>query len=328
LGNTLANLDIQSDNFRQSIERHQAVRKHYKKMYILFKLTQLLDSVYSSIPEISNTKRTINSIDTRTPKTALLSVQKDLFSIFNTPLERKENRDGNYKKWASVALFVIGIRSGKKHVINSAREALLTWEQDQCSVLGVLHSIGISALVNFFGNDIITAISESERALVYAKDNISNVLDEDKDLCFNCYSSIISSLSYYHADLIGSHEGQLHRSSQKAEDMLDLLSEVNNEMAHPLPTPFGNKKEIRLAIEDGSRGTSNFMCLDNELYVRIQISNNFDDVRKLYDILEFIHKCPPHGVSIEAGLLWQYHDYCAKAHIMELEKDYLGSSHP
>lgn len=327
LGDTLAKIDLQSDLFRSSIERQHAVRDHYKNNYYRHKIADLLETVYTKVPEFAAKKEQVSAICVRSSHSNLLKVQNDCHKIYQMALEDKAS-DEDYQKWVAIALFLIGLRCGKHYFLNDAREALLDWEQSQISEAGKLHAIGVSALVNFFGGDKDTAISESERGITLASAIQTEIPESESNKFFHTYLSIVSSLAYYHADLIGSHEGKLRGSLEKASKYLELIEGLNNNMPFPFASSANTEEEILTAVGHPERASSNFMALDNDIYVRILISKNLESARTLHRQLEFLHKNPPQEIEIEAGLLWKYHDYCARVHITELELGYLGSSQP
>ncbi len=328
LGDTLAKIDQQSDILREAIERQHAVRDFYKKQNVIFKTRQLLQRAYEAVPELEEMDAASSQISKNTSYLELLQLQSACHRVFQMSSEERARKDSDYQKWTSIALFFAGLRCNNKSFISDAREALITWERMQTSAVNRLHAMGISALVNFCGGEKISAVTESERAVKFADSVAGKLPNEENERFFNCYSSIVSSLAYYHADLIGSHEGRLQESSKKAMKFIELLDEINPKLARPLPRAADDEEKVLKAVRDTDRGISNFMSLDNELHVRILTSSTLDAARAFHAKLELLHKNPPRGLETEAGLLWQYHDYCARAHITELELVHLGSSQP
>lgn len=59
--------------------------------------------------------------------------------------------------------------------------------------------------------------------------------------------------------------------------------------------------------------------LDNEAYVRIKTSSTVADLRETLKKLEFLHEHVPAGGEEPASLAINYHEYCWRQRLADLE---------
>lgn len=134
-------------------------------------------------------------------------------------------------------------------------------------------------------------------------------------------NSLFSSLAYYHADRVGSHEGSARDSVNQARIMLDRAAAYSTSFGVPVHGLDSTDQEIEVALSHAELGGSVFATLDNEAFVRIQTATSEAELRRVRARLQFLHDKKPVGSDPLASLLFDFHDYCARMRLAELEAD-------
>ncbi|GEM_PF-6071332 len=70
---------------------------------------------------------------------------------------------------------------------------------------------------------------------------------------------------------------------------------------------------------DHEAGSRVFSSLDNEAFVRIQTARTESELRDARTKLQILHDKKPAGLDPLASWLFDYHDYCARMRLAELE---------
>lgn len=333
LGDTLAVLDLQSDTLRRGIKDQQSVREHHLRSYIDLKSRSLLDHALEQL-RLPKTKRAIfQRIDAGTNFDDLQIALREAESMFNSAQGEDDSipeydRIAHTQKWASIALFCSAVRSENKRFTNEAREYIAEWINRVKNPVAKIHALGVSGMVNLFALDIVEAINETQQAIEIAV-SISNFSSVEEEHAFRKRMiSIYSSQSYYYTLLIGSHDGREMDAVEKARE---------NREAYLNMRDTGEAIEIdEICTEEtlldffsklpDDRTPSVFMALDTLLFVCCCVAEEIGELKKAHRALQRLHEKTPPQLVAEAQVLFEFHDYCARSRLAELEKAYFGSS--
>ena len=334
LGDTLALVDLQSDNVRASIIDQHSVRAGHMEEWLLHTRNEISQGLVGDDGQLEIIYRNAMAFTPTTPLRDFYKLMKECIGLFELPestgkpSEPHQNINPNKKK-ASIILFFAAMNSRHPRMISEAREILLAWERSIENPIAQLHACGISALVNFFCGDPETAVTEAVRGIEKAK-----IVEIQKtDSVYNFYLRRLASLqlaaAYYYAFLIGSHEGKEIDARTNAMEHLDQFYESRKHLGSgPIfPSPTDPEEIVsRLSSGDEDEDYKNFMNFDSEFFIRTLTCTSIEEFEQNYSALKELHKNPPQVARSEAGLLFKFHDYCARIRLAQIEKDHFGSS--
>lgn len=320
LGDSLAKLDQQSDLLKQSITSQHKLRWIKKNRVLNEVSSNQLRIAFQHSDALRAEEHAILSVNQRTGLDELAKLEAICIEEFRT----------GDKKWSSIALYFVGFRSGNRRILNNGREALATWENQTADEFAQAHVIGISGLMNYFANDQIGAIDETNRAIELIEGLSVPTEERRKRAFYRRYHSLVSSIAYYYAEIIGSDIGDKNNARANAKTMLDKVMKIRRKTRFCPNSALVKPSTLKRAIlnPDKNIAYSNFSSLDNELFTRIQLSEDLAELKLAYDSLKTLHKNPPTDFA-EAGVLFDFHDYCARIRLREIELSQIGSSsHP
>ena len=309
LGDTLAKIDQQSDLVRIGIERSTKLREHKKTKVQIAQITAAARVQQRQNPEISEIIETILNVDSNSDIRMLLELQDSLIEMFD-----------DRKRAVCIALCLLAIRAKDGRILQQAQEALETWFEQEEDEINRIRSRSIAALANYCGGDISGAIEMGEETIALIDKINRKKLNKEKQYELDrLANSALTSLAYYHADRIGSHEGILARSDDQAKSYLNRSLQFRARIGLIPGGLDSSAEEIETAITDKNTGFVAFSTLDNEAFVRIQTAKSVEELNKVRAQLDFLHKERPSAWKKTAALLFEYHDYCARAMLAELE---------
>ena len=76
---------------------------------------------------------------------------------------------------------------------------------------------------------------------------------------------------------------------------------------------------MEAALKDGDLGPIAFEAYDNEAFVGIQTASTEEELRAARDLLHFVHATSPLADGHRPNSLLEFHDYCARMRLAELE---------
>ena len=122
---------------------------------------------------------------------------------------------------ACILLCHLANRSKKIGTLEQAQESIEVWFERTAEPLRRAYIKSVAALTSYSGDNIAEAIEAAEQGLEII-DSISIAkLDVSQRVRLDRVSnSLLTSLAYYHADRIGSHEGTLGGSAALAKEYL------------------------------------------------------------------------------------------------------------
>lgn len=309
LGDTLAKIDQQSDLIRKSLENSIRVRNDKQEAINQYIHVKILESATPPDSGLHAIKDNLMEVDPLTDSATIDHLE-------NVILEHA--RSDNHRE-ALIAQHFLATRSKDRFVRARMESGLVQWENTIVSDYEKTQKIALIALMHFYSGYKIYAIEETERA-VRIFDSLTPVLaDVEHKRFWVRGNSIKISLSYYYAERIGSHEGKLANAKINAKKYLKASVAARSNLPSCPNNVFVEQHKIQEAITDPFWGDANFDCLDCETFIRIQLSTSVSEVKKLRGILQQIHQSPPSNKIDEAGLLYEFHDYCARQKLSELE---------
>lgn len=309
LGDTLAKIDQQSDLVRRSIERTSHVREAKKRHIQIAVIASAARSTAQESPELIGLIEQIETFDEDAGADAIEGPLNRLLELFD-----------DQPQFVCVAMCLLSICTKDGATFEQAQETIETWYESASEPLERVFVRSIAALASYSAGDVSGAIEAAEQAIELIERIDSKALDDgDHPKLARLANSILTSLAYYHADRVGSHDGKLGRSRELAPEYLARSIPYRQQIGL-LPVGLDSTdEEIEAALRHPDLGFAAFSTLDNEAFVRIQTANTEDQLRAVRRRLEFLHKERPSKWSSTASLLFNYHEYCARARLAELE---------
>ena len=318
LGESLATLDHQSDVLRKSMERRSKVRLAKRAAVQRESLRTGLKGGLSLITDddcrsvLDALADQIERATTSTPQDEGTAIRDQLQEIFE---EHHETRQLVCRLFCALA-----VSTGRRELFRSALNAIEIWGEESKSDLLAVWAASTAALAVFGAGDTSEAIDRGgEGAELLEKIDPTKLSAEDLLRYHRLANSLFSSLAYYHADQIGSHDGDKRKSLTLADVMLERSRAHWDALKYPPLRLHSPDDELKAALSDPDKGSRVFQSLDNEAYVRIQTAITEADAKWAKDRLEFLHENKPGGQRRLAECCFEYHDFCARARLAELE---------
>jgi len=309
LGDSLAKIDQQSDLLRNTIQKPQITRNFKKQKIILLQTETQINRAFSKLDVPKRFQRKVLNVNTETDIKTIKEAENFCLKAFET----------KSKMWSSALLLFIGVKSKNRHCISNAQEAFFEWEDQLSDPLEKARAGSTAGLMKYFSGDTEEAINDFERVLDLL---INTSVPKNSDRKMNYYrrlNSTLSSLSYYHAEIIGSHLGKLLKSDRRAKSLL-AKGLANRRFLNGCPrTALVGTSALRKAISDPSRAHPNFSTLDCELFVRALTAETVEEINLVRQKMQDLHKNPPQQFAAEAELLFDFHDFCARARLANVE---------
>jgi ppGpp synthetase/RelA/SpoT-type nucleotidyltranferase len=313
LGSNLANLDQQSDALRQGIMRNSTVREAKRR------------KIQTCVIEMT-AKNRVKAVTERS-LLATLTTQFDL--IFDMtdetedgvakPVERKLGQLFPKDPAAvSALLCLLAARLQRRPYTEKALESLAAREQDMTCDLEALHIRFQGALTSFAAGDVADAIDVAEQCLAAIK-KLKGQRGIDKKRFESIMLSITSDLAYYHADMIGSHEGDKRNSDRRAKAYLKECIALYPVAMIPAKGLASLEVDIINALANSTTPLRLFFALDNEAYVLIQTASSEAELRDAVSKLDFLHRNVPANGHDASKLAHDYHEYCGRQRLADLE---------
>ncbi|MCT8327918.1 hypothetical protein [Albidovulum sediminis] len=316
LGDSLAKLDQQSDVAKKAITQ-QALARQRKKDALLRE--QVKNHLAFAIESSRFLKEKQEEISALSAGSASDSIDKLV------QLCLKEYKSGTSRSGACT-LFFLGHLTAIRRIQDRGREALRDWESQVVNYSEKARIAGISGLMSFFVGDTADAIDETERAVEHLLGGVThNASPDEKAREIRRLHSLHSSLSYYHAEIIGSDVGRKLNSAAEAERHLKRGLSLRRRIKNCPNNAFAKLGVIRRSLRDTEFAPSNFNALDTELFVRAQLAPNVLELNQIRSRMRILNENAPLACEQEAQLLFEFHDYCARVRLLELERLHTGS---
>lgn len=323
LGANLANLDQQSDALRTSIVRSSEVRERKRRAVQVALLGAIASSTVTIVLDadlrtsLTDLQSRIAALKEDARPEAGEQLSMDLLGIFD---------DGGGPAGSSLAastlLCLLAAVTRRSVFFEQAQDTLDIRESAATDQIEKLQIKLNGMLAPFAGGDTAKAIEfgesmEEELAAIAA----SGAKLSDPGKFERMRLNVFSNLAYFHADIIGSHEGDKRGSAKCAKGYLAKSLALYAAVGLPAKGLDSDDKDIVDAISGAAPGVAEevFFALDNEAYVRVQSAETEEGLRAVRKRLEFLHGLTPPAAADLARLAIDYHDYCARVRLGELE---------
>lgn len=315
LGTNLANLDLQSDVLRTSIMRTASVRESKRRK---LQVAILRENAAGRIDRLaaSDTKDKLTLLHVRigtmssdTPVADGEAVLRDLLAVFKLD-EQATMR----------VLCYLAAVTQEKRFFEQGQDAIRFIEDHGADEVARIRSRTMAALAAFSVGEVGEAIDIAEQAKVQVNALSLTGLTADKREALDDMSiALCSSLAYYHADIVGSHDGNKRQSAAKAAEYLRESVALYGVAGLPAAGLFAEDHEIINAIKSTKDGLRAFYALDNEAFVMIQTATTETEIRRASERMHMIHSNRPAQIAGLSDLVRDYHDFCARMRLAELE---------
>lgn len=324
LGANLANLDRQSDALRHSIVRAAEVRERKRRVVQIAILSQIARGSVEAVsdakarPHLDAALLKIIAMDGETDEKTARPVLNQLLTIFN---------DGAGVPGSGVAastlLSLMAATTRRGVYYEQALETLDAREAAETDAIARLMVKQDAMLAPFAAGDVPEAIDVGEDILRELDKLLSSgAAVGDQKRLDRMRLHVSSNLAYFHADLIGSHEGDKRGSLECAQAYMVTVRTLYGSIGYPAGGLHASDDELTSAVDTAEplRAVELFFALDNEAYVGIQCATTEAELRAVRGRLEFLHQHVPTGQGQLADLAIDYHDYCARVRLSELER--------
>lgn len=315
LGTNLANLDLQSDVLRASIVRTASVRESKRRR---LQVAILRENAASRIGRVADAdaqnKLTLlhARIGTMSPDTPVAdgeAVLRELLVVFK--LEEQA---------AMRVLCYLAAVTQENRFYEQGQDAIRVIGDQSADEVTRIRSRTMAALAAFSVGEVGEAIDIAEQAKEQVNALSLSGLPADKRKTLDETSvALCSSLAYYHADIVGSHDGDKRRSATKAAEYLRESVAMYGVAGLPAAGLFAEDHEIIAAIQPTKDGLEAFFALDNEAFVMIQTATTEAEIRRASERMHMIHSNRPAQIAGLSDLVRDYHDFCARMRLAELE---------
>ena len=309
LGNSLAKLDEQSDLVRRTIERTTKVRESKRRCVQEATIIEAARALTAGDKSLRSIVESIESLVPEKPDPG--PIYDRLSSLFETD-----------KRAVCTALSLLSVRTNSSEYFQQTLEHIEAWFESETANSRKAYARSIAALSAYSVGDSGLAIEMGEDAVIFLERARDEKLNKKERSAFErLANSIYTSLAYYHADHIGSHEGELGRSRGAAIQYMEKSLEYRRSMKQLPPGLDSPDEKIEAALRSKKTGWWAFATLDNDVFVRIQTSDSESALRSARERFEFIHKKRKVAWMPAAKLTYDYHDYCARMRLAELESE-------
>lgn len=315
LGTNLANLDLQSDVLRASIVRTASVRESKRRR---LQVAILRENAANRVARVTDTgvqdKLTVLHvrIGTMSPDTPIAdgeAVLRELLAIFKLD-EQATMR----------VLCYLAAVTQETRFFEQGQDAIRVIGDKSDDEVIRIRSRTMAALAAFSVGEVGEAIDIAELAKVQVNSLSLSGLPADKRSALDQTSiALCSSLAYYHADIVGSHDGDKRQSAAKAAEYLRESMAMYGVAGLPAAGLFADDQEIITAIQSTKDGLEAFNALDNEAFVMIQTATTEAEIRRASERMHMIHLNRPEQIAGLSDLVRDYHDFCARMRLAELE---------
>lgn len=323
LGSNLANLDQQSDALRSSILRSAEVRDRKRRVVQLAILSSEAASSLQGVTdpdvraELQSVYNQVVMMNADTPDEVSAPASQVLLKIFD---------DGAGPAGTGVAastlLCLLAASTRCAIYFEQAQDALDVREAATTDPVERFRVKMDGMLAPFAGGDVADAIDAAEDMHAEIETiKASGVMVSDAKRFDRMRLAVLSNLAYFHADIIGSDEGQKRNSLACSRSFMAQAVDMYAGIGFPSNGLNSSDAEIIAAVSDPDPlvAAEVFFALDNEAYVGIQCAVAEKELRDVRDRLWFLHDLTPPDATELARLAVDYHDYCARARLSELE---------
>ncbi len=137
-------------------------------------------------------------------------------------------------------------------------------------------------------------------------------------------NSVVSSLSYYFADLIGTDEGIKRHAEEKSKQFSKMSLECLAEMAL---VPHGTKSWTEVIDLPFPKDAADYLfnSIDNAIFVSIQTAKTAAELHNTIRMLDKVKQKRPASLGPLPELLHDLHEHCARTRLLDCEVDEMSA---
>jgi ppGpp synthetase/RelA/SpoT-type nucleotidyltranferase len=197
---------------------------------------------------------------------AALTLSRSLFELFGS--------EQNIRGLVCIALVLLALQTNHQSDFAQARETIAIWAENTKD-MDAVHAYAVAALASYASGDTAGAIEATDEGVrIISSLDSSGMNDSERNDLNVRRLSLYSNLAYYHAELIGSHEGRLSESGSYAIKYLAKAAEYRKSAQLPADGLDSSDDLIANALADMEFGWPVFGSLDSEAFVKIQTVEN------------------------------------------------------
>jgi ppGpp synthetase/RelA/SpoT-type nucleotidyltranferase len=327
LGDALSNLDMQSDFLRRSIRKGNAFREA-KKREVQVELTLhgpgcISISELAFQPRLEKARAYVNKLkalargEQLANSNEIADLRKEAISFCIT--------DSN--ECCCRLLCALAVITGDTQAQLDALERIELWSDNETDNIMPKKQKHIA---KFYFGDIGGAIDAAEDALKFIKTIYQNRKDVVDDV-----DSVMSSLAYYYAELVGTDEGNKRNAHQHAVtyrndsraclQKMGMIDDATKDWPQLIEGLLARFRSINSADAANQKLLSHlFNIIDNAIFGEIQTSNDPTTVREALKWLEQLVAARPSMLASPAKLSHDLHTHCARIRLLEFEAQMVG----
>jgi ppGpp synthetase/RelA/SpoT-type nucleotidyltranferase len=323
LGDALSYLDMQSDFLRRSIRKSHAFREATKRAIKIELIMHGAGSI--SVSEVVSRSST-------EPKAYVETLRK---LVNGTHTVNSEKINALRKKAISfctkitaecgcVLLCALAVITEDTQAQLDALDRIYIWEsKDKNNISPKIHK----HLANYYFGNTGGAIDAAESALKYLRKIKKN------DSVTRKINSLVSSLAYYYAELIGTDEGNKREAHKQA---IYYRDESKSQLRDMEIIDDATKDWPKLIIDllgcfdsidpnDHKLLSDIFNVIDNAIFVEIQTANKAKTAKEALNWLDRLKSVRPEALVVLAERSHDLHTHYARLRLLELEAQEAGS---
>lgn len=320
LGDVLAKLDTQSDVLRSSISKAQIARKAKLRSVQLETILSTAKLMAKPIGAVDGSSITALELSER-----IENIHKagKINNIGNA--ERQDITELAIKffdkspECCCLILSAFAAVTEDAVVKSIALERISMWEAAADDLDKRMKAMLFSHLAYYCVSDTPAAIDIAEEAIHVADDLIAKATDAKvAEANQRRKNSFVSSLAYYHAELIGSDEGRKRKAAKRAGEYLHQSMKCLVDLGL-IGKPDEPIEEIIERVKDDGNAERLHHSIDNAIFVMIQTAVSSPQVREALRLLDLQKKKRPASLGTLPQLLHELHEHHGRIKLFELE---------
>lgn len=307
LGQMIARIDIQSDFVKSQIVLDNVALERKKR---LVQINLLFHDIARNSDADSGMTRLVDELKSLSvaepaslPKVKWASIYQEAHAMFH----RSHNN-------SCLLLSLLAAVTNNAQVKMDALERIVMWEAHLHDSDDVVKPKLFYHLAHHTFGDTPSAIDEAEVAVKYVEQIKAKNADHAAQN-LRRLNSLHNSLAYYHAELVGTDQGNKRKShSQTMNHLSRCVKDLVARNVVKDESEFWN-----FTIQDVGSLVSTYPPLDTSLFVKIRLATNAQQVREAIDIMTVLKEQIPAGLTDIAASSLNLHQHHAYQKLLELE---------
>ncbi|MBW8321522.1 MAG: hypothetical protein K0M49_07525 [Arenimonas sp.] len=308
LGDSLANMDMQTDILRKGITKNSSIliakednisRNQLEHEIELLKIEdEPYKGIYDSVKAINNKSR----------REEIESIESKIWDCGTSRI-----------RLVARLYFYLALKCSIEKTYSHALDVFSIWLEHEKSPLGRAVAHHIVALAALNRRQFGPAIESAESALELLDSLDTTDFSPSEHATYtDRLSRVLNLLAYCHASLIGSHEGDYRDSRTAAQIYIETLVAQQAKIGALSQGIFSPAEEIE-AVLIADNGWDSYCHLDTEMYVRSQLADDEYQLQSIRNRVEKIYEERegfPHLVLLHRDFI----DYVIRSRLNEVEQ--------